>query len=268
MTAHISTGLLGRYVGGDTGIAPDVLWAMEAHLEECAACRGRLAEAGDVETAALLARVWTGLDASVSATAPTPVRRRWLPSRSTRWLTPVFVPWLATTVLVVLVALGFDLAAAARGGALPSLVVLLAPVAPFLGVATAWTRRVDPAHEMVAATARAGLGLVLRRTLVVLVVVIPVLAVAGWLVGASPARWLLPCLAFTMCALALGELVGLPRATAGLALLWAAVVIGPSIVTARMSVLLTEAALPGWAALTAVVTLVLIARRNSAAELR
>lgn len=183
-------------------------------------------------------------------------------------MTPVFVPWLATTVLVVLVALGFDLVARASGGSLPSLVVLLAPVAPFLGVATAWTQRVDPAHEMVAATARAGLGLVLRRTLVVLVVVIPVLAAAGWLVGASPARWLLPCLAFTMCALALGEVAGLPRATAGLALLWAAVVIGPSIVTARMSVLLTEAALPGWAALTAVVTLVLVARRNSAAELR
>lgn len=268
MTAHISTPLLGRYSAGDSSIATDVLWAVEAHLEQCAACRGRLAELGDGDTAALLARVWAGVDAAVSATEPAPMRRRWTPSRSARWVTPVFVPWLATTVLVVLVALGFDLAAATRAGALPSLVVLLAPVAPLLGVATAWTRRLDPAHEMVAATARAGLGLILRRTFVVLAVVIPVLTAAGWLVGASPARWLLPCLAFTMCALALGELIGLPRAAAGLALLWAAVVIGPSIVTARLSMLLTEAALPGWAALTAVVVLVLVARRHSVAQLR
>ncbi|WBB55619.1 zf-HC2 domain-containing protein [Verrucosispora sp. WMMD573] len=268
MNAHIPVGALGRYAAGDPGMAPDVLWAVETHLEQCADCRSRLADASDGDTMALLAAVWVKVDAAMSAAEPATVRRRWMPARSARWVTPVFVPWLVTTVLVVLVALGFDLAVAGRAAAPPSLVVLLAPVAPLLGVATAWTRRLDPAHELVVATARAGLGMVLRRTLVVLVVVIPVLAVAGWLVGASPARWLMPCLAFTACALALGKVVGLPRAAWGLALLWATVAVGPSIVTARLPVLLTEAALPGWAALTVVVALVLLPRRSRYAELR
>ena len=44
MTAsnHPSTGLVDRYAEGDTSIAPDALWALEAHLENCAACRDRL----------------------------------------------------------------------------------------------------------------------------------------------------------------------------------------------------------------------------------
>ncbi len=118
---------------------------------------------------------------------------------------------------------------------LPSLVLLVAPVAPLLGVAAVWSAGLDPAHELVVASPRAGLYMVLRRTLAVLVVVIPALTVAGWLAGASPARWLLPCLAFTAGALALGELIGLRWAAGGLALAWTAGVIAPSVLAARTS---------------------------------
>ena len=45
-----------------------------------------------------------------------------------------------------------DLADSAAGGAFPSLVLLLAPVAPLLGVAAAWSRRLDPAYELVVAS--------------------------------------------------------------------------------------------------------------------
>ena len=165
------------------------------------------------------------------------------------------------TVLVVLAAVGLDLADGA--GRYPSLVLLLAPVAPLLGVAAAWSRGLDPAHELVTAGPRAGLDLVLRRTVAVLAVVIPALAVAGWLVGASPARWLLPCLAFTVGALALGEVVGLHRAASGLALAWAVVVVGPSLLLAWPPVLLAPASLPGWAAATAVAAVVLVVRRHA-----
>jgi hypothetical protein len=130
-------------------------------------------------------------------------------------------------------------------------------------VAAAWSRGLDPAYELVVASPRAGLVLVLRRTLAVLAAVIPVLAAAGWLVGASPARWLLPCLAFTVAALALGELIGLHRAATGLALAWVAVVVGPSLVLERTPVLLAPASLPIWAAATAVVAALLIARRRA-----
>ena len=111
----------------------------------------------------------------------------------------------------------------------------------------------DPAHELVVASPRAGLYLVLRRTLAVLVVVIPALAVAGWLAGASPARWLLPCLAFTAGALALGELIGLRRAAAVLALAWTAGVIAPSVLTDRSPLVLEPASLPYWVGLIVVV---------------
>ena len=104
----------------------------------------------------------------------------------------------------------------------PSLLLLLAPVAPLLGVAAAWARGTDPAYELVAATPRAGLYLVLRRTLAVLVVVIPALTVAGCrsarrrLAGccrawrSPPARW------------RSAALIGVPRAAAVLAAGWVA----------------------------------------------
>jgi hypothetical protein len=111
-----------------------------------------------------------------------------------------------------------------------------------------------PVAQVVELRPRAGLYLVLRRTLAVLVVVIPALTVAGWLAGASPARWLLPCLAFTAGALALGELVGLRWSAGALALAWTAGVITPSVLAGRTPVLLEPASLPYWAGLIAVIS--------------
>jgi hypothetical protein len=167
------------------------------------------------------------------------------------------------TVLIVLAALGLDLVDQVGRGRFPSLVLLIAPVAPLLGVAAAWSRRLDPAYELTVASPRAGLSLVLQRATAALVVVIPLLAVAGWAVGASPARWLLPCLAFTAGALALGEVIGLNRAAIGLAIGWVTAVVGPSILTATSPELLEPRALPAWAALTGLIAIVLVLRRNA-----
>jgi hypothetical protein len=262
---HVPSGLLERYVAGGAGLGADTVWAVEVHLEGCGGCRDRLREVvarRSPATTLLLERVREGLDAAVARSPRMPARRRWLPGR-TLWLAaPALLPRLGMTVLVVLAAVGLDLADAATDR-YPSLVLLLAPVAPLLGVAAAWSRGLDPAHELVVASARAGLELVLRRTAAVLAVVIPALGVAGWLVGASPARWLLPSLAFTVGALALGEVVGLHRAATGLALGWAAVVAGPSLLAARPPVLLAAASLPGWAAVTAAVAVVVVVRRRA-----
>jgi hypothetical protein len=270
--AHASSALLARYAGGDPDIPPAALWALDTHLESCPECRRRVGEVvrrQEPATAALLERVRIGLDAEIAGGTAVPRRRRGRAAgRIMRWVTPTAVPWLAMTVLVVLTAVGFDLAVRAAGGQTPSLVLLLAPVSPLFGVAAAWARGRDPAHELVAATPRAGLYLVFRRTLAVLAVVIPVLAGAGLLVGASPARWLVPCLAFTVAALALGELIGLTRAAAGLALLWTATVVAPSLAMARVPGLLEPASVPGWAAVTAAVTVVLMMRRHGYARVR
>ncbi|HEY8475140.1 MAG TPA: hypothetical protein VIL37_21315 [Natronosporangium sp.] len=261
--AHISPPLLARYAAGGSGPA-DLWWAVEAHLETCGECRDRLGEAvtrHSPATAALVETVRVALADRLPQPATRPARHR----RLARWAAPAMLPRLAATGLVVLAALGLDLADST--GRFPSLVLLLAPVVPLLPVAAAWSRGLDPAYELVIASPRAGLELVLRRTAAALLVVIPMLAGAGVLAGASPARWLLPCLAFTAGALALGELVGLYRAATALALGWAAVVVAPSLVRARVPVLLEPAVWPGWAAAVVVVGLVMVLRRRAYAGL-
>jgi putative zinc finger protein len=233
MSSHASPELLRRYVDGD--LAADAVWAVEVHLESCADCRAGLATVATA-VAPLVERVWTDLDLD---TTPAPLHRtRWF----TTWATPAMVPWLAMTAIVTVLALIADRMITQP---YPSLALLLAPVAPVAGVAAAWAKGLDPAHELVAATPRAGLYLVLRRTVAVLAMVIPLMAVATW---TSPVRWLLPCLAFAVVTLALGGFVGVRRAAVGLSGAWAALVVGPSLVTARPPVVLEPAAVGVWAA--------------------
>jgi hypothetical protein len=263
---HVAATMLERYATGGAGIGADALWAVESHLESCAPCRERLGEAvarRSPETMSLLARVQANLATEVARSPRMPARRLqwWLRRRVAPWAPPGLWPRMAMTLLVLAAAVGLDLAGSSQ--AFPSLVLLVAPVAPLLGVAAVWSVGLDPAHELVVSSPRAGLYMVLRRTLAVLVVVIPALTVAGWLADASPARWLLPCLAFTAGALALGELIGLRWSAGALALAWTAGVITPSVLAARTPVLLELASLPYWAGLIAVIAVALVLRRDA-----
>ncbi|MFE2034367.1 zf-HC2 domain-containing protein [Streptomyces scopuliridis] len=280
---HPSERLIGRYARGDTedtdgtdgteadqgggasgtgnGIAHDEVWALEAHLESCARCRARLSVAARHTTPAVTALVdgvWDGLASQLPAIAPMPRRRRWaLPLAA--WASPVMVPWLCMTVLVTLTAVILD----SLSGQSVSFVLLLAPVLPVFGVAASWARGLDPAYELIAGTPRAGLQLVLRRTTSVLVVVISALLVAGWVTGAAIAQWLLPCLAFTAGALALGGLIGVTRAAIGLVAAWAAVIVAPTVAVSRTPMALQADALPVWGAVFALGLVVVIARRSA-----
>jgi hypothetical protein len=235
MTGHASPQLLRRYAGNDPALGADTVWAVEVHLESCADCRARLA-AEATAVAPLVDEVWAALALDP---APAPVHRT---RRLATWATPAMGPWLAMTALVTLIALIAD---QIIPQSYPSLALLLAPIAPVAGVAAAWARGIDPAHELVAATPRAGLYLVLRRTVAVLAVVIPLMAVATW---TSPLRWLLPCLAFAVATLALGGFVGVRRAAVGIVAAWTVLVIGPSFVTLRTPAVLEPTALGVWAA--------------------
>jgi hypothetical protein len=267
MKDHIGAVALERYATGDMDIGADAVWAVEAHLESCAPCRDRLAQAvarRSPETTSLLRRVQTSLATERQRSPQMPARR--LPRRTARWLPPGLLPRMVMSVLVIAAALGLDLAGASR--VLPSLVLLVAPVAPLLGVAAVWSAGLDPAHELVVASPRAGLYMVLRRTLAVLVVVIPLLTLAGWLAGESPARWLLPCLALNAGALALGELIGLRWAAGALVLAWTAGVITPSVLAERAPLLLEPATLPYWAGVIVMIAVVLLLRRDAYTALR
>ncbi len=266
------------YARGDADLAADEVWALEAHLEACRTCRDRLSAAVTAHAPAvteLVGTVWSGLAPQLASTAPMPRRRRWS-SRLSGWMTPVMVPWLAMVVAVTLLALLLDLVGTGSGIGIGSddgsgfggvsLVLLLAPVLPVLGVAASWSRALDPAYELTAATPRAGLYLVLRRTASVLAVVVPVLLLCGWVTGVTAAQWLLPCLALTSATLALGGVVGVSRAAAWLVAGWAAVVVAPSLAAGRTVFALRADGLPVWALILALGTGVVLARRGAYAE--
>ncbi|MER7164967.1 hypothetical protein ABT336_02665 [Micromonospora sp. NPDC000207] len=257
MTHPSLTQIVG-YATGDPGLDEPAVWAIEVHLEGCADCRARLAGSTTVQSRAVVARVALELDREIAA-APAPVGRRWSWSWSVlhhRWFVGTLLPWLVMTVTV----LGCAALLGALWVGMPSLVLLVAPLAPLPGVAVAWQRRADPAWELIATTPAAGLTMLLRRTAAVLAVVVPALALVGAGTGLSLALMLLPCLAFTAATLLLGTLVGVRRAAIGVIASWTLVVIAPSIAATRMPVLLSAEAERSWAVATVVLTAVAFLR--------
>ncbi|TCP54102.1 hypothetical protein EV191_103143 [Tamaricihabitans halophyticus] len=260
MTEHISATLLRRYAQGAAPIETDTLWTVEAHLESCANCRATLASqyAGSAE---LLDGVWDRLNSEIARSVPAPRRRLRF-----RLAPPALLPWFAMSALVIGMALAADLTAPAALGSSP-LVVLLAPFLPVLGVALSWSRGLDPAHEVVVGTPMAGLRLVFRRTLAVLLLCLPLVTLAGWLAAGTPVLALLPALAFTIGTLALGSVLGVQRAALALGLGWLALVVLPSIALGEVLLVLQPASAIGWLLAVLGCGAVLLARPNSFTQL-
>ncbi|WP_328604372.1 zf-HC2 domain-containing protein [Amycolatopsis sp. NBC_00345] len=252
---HVSEQLLTGYLHGHD-LPADQAWAVEAHLELCGACRGRLSALSTPDVSALVDGVWADLEPRLaSRPQPAPSRFRALLHS---WTTPVMLPWLLMVLLVSLISVWLDWGNFWHG----SFVQLFAPVLPVLGVAASWSGGLDPAYELVTATPRAGLDLVLRRTTAVLVAVLPVLLIAGRLTGSSVGLWLLPSLAFTAGTLALGVLIGVERAAVSLVVVWMAVLVVPTLATGA-SFALQAGAVPVWGGIFALTVLVLVLRRSS-----
>ncbi|MFG1606824.1 hypothetical protein [Actinoplanes sp. NPDC049265] len=259
MTKHPDPAVITGYAGGDPAIDEATLWSVEVHLETCAECRARLAGGAPAGTQALLDRVAAGLDREIAAgPAPTARSRTWTAARR-RWLVWSLLPWLTMTGVLLGVAALLALAQPS----MPSLVLLSAPIAPLPGVAVAWGRRNDPAWELVASAPRAGLGMLLRRTLAVLVVIIPLLALAGAGTGVSLAMTLVPCLAFTAATIALGAVLGVARAAIGLTVAWVLAVLTPSVLTHHLPVLLRPGSLGIWLLLTVAMAGFALSRADS-----
>ncbi|MEV4343843.1 hypothetical protein AB0J83_05135 [Actinoplanes sp. NPDC049596] len=260
MTTHPTLAAIDRYAAADPGLDEATVWSLEVHLEECADCRARLAGGTTDGSRALIDRVAQELDREIAA-GPAPARRRWFrPAVRHRWAVAALLPWVSMTISV--------LAAAALLGhwmpSLPSFVLLVAPLAPLPGVAAAWSRRADPAWELIAGTPAAGLTMVLRRTAAVLALVIPALAVTGMAGAGTPtALMLLPSLAFTAATLLLGSLIGVRRAALGLMGVWTAAVVAPSLAVAELPVVLEPASAGVWAAVTAVLAALIFLRADS-----
>ncbi|BCJ52505.1 hypothetical protein Asp14428_39800 [Actinoplanes sp. NBRC 14428] len=245
MSPHPTPAVIARYADWAAELDEVTAWSVEVHLEDCAECRSRVADRTTDDSHALLARVAAGLDEGISA-GPAPVRRRrWLMAGN-RWMAWHLVPWLIMTVG----ALGCAVLLDTLQSFLPSVVALLAPLAPLPGVAIAWSKRHDPAWELIAGMPAAGLTMLLRRAAAVLVVVVPALALASTRTGISLALTLLPSLAFTAGTIALGAFIGVRRAALVLGTAWAAFVVTPAVITTDLPVFLHQGSLPGWALLT------------------
>lgn len=250
---HPAPDLIAGYATGDETVDDATLWAVEAHLEVCPACRARLAEAVRPDIRELVDLASVGISAAI-ATGPAPAPLR--PGRSVVAISRLW-PWLASAVAVILIAIGLDHGFSNS----PSLVLLLAPITPLLPTAAVWSRRLDPLWELLATAPRGGLRMLLVRTLGTLLAMLPVLAGAGWLAGHSSAVWLLPCLALTAGSLLLGDLLGgVDRAAAALSVIWAATVIAPSLSARQMSAALTGPGQIWWSVLTVVLLAALGAR--------
>lgn len=268
---HVPDALLRAYA--EDRVRDVDAWSVEAHLGQCSRCTGELGRAvagtgaGNL-VEAVLPRLLEDLPAQVGGPRPTATRRAWLLATSGAgarwaWLAAVAVTVVAAAALDVLGGAGDQGAGLAAGWLSPGGVLLVvAPLLPVLGVALSYGT-FDPVHELVASTASGGLRLVLWRTLAVLAVSMPAVLVTGFASGlTAPVAWLLPALALTVLALALGSFVELSRAALSVGVGWLVAVIGPG-PTGSAPVLFETRAAPLWLALLLVGGAAVFARRDA-----
>ncbi|MBW6432481.1 anti-sigma factor [Actinoplanes hulinensis] len=230
-------------------LAEPAAWSVEAHLDDCAACRSRVPATPAVPPAPM------DLPPQGRVRRATRARRIRLligagPQARVAWFSAVTV-----TVLLTLTV----------GDRVPHWLLLLnGPVLPVLGTAVSYGRHTDPLDELVASTAYGGLRIVLWRTLSVLAVSLPVAAAGGLVSGlGEPAVWLLPSCALTALTLALAALTGPAVAAAVVGGGWALLVTGTLWSPEAGAQLVTGGTTPAWLAVTAAAALIITYRREA-----
>ncbi|MFG3018782.1 zf-HC2 domain-containing protein [Streptomyces sp. NPDC048254] len=285
---HLPDRWVADYAQGRLG--QDLLGHAEAHLHHCPPCARRVDTAvrqgqDGPRLDAVLATLLSRLPEPGGATDPPPPVSRW--TEPPPWLSGakgLRLPWLLATLTVS----GTTLALAQlRDIALP-LLLLLAPLLPLLCVAASYGGRADPFAEVTRTTPAGGLRLLLSRTGQVLVLCVPLLSGAGFVlaqngsqrdpVTMSAVAWLLPCLALTVATLLLSTYLGSRPAAAttggGWLLLVAAVAqldednklshrLDPASVSDALAELLGQSAQCVWAIAAAVLTQLLYLNRHS-----
>ena len=224
---HADPMLLASYLAGELDAVTGA--SVEQHVSRCATCRSAV---GPLLESQLVERTWAGIrDAVERPRLPVPIRlaRRLGLSESAAVLLAAAASLRGAWLVGAFVSLSFaTLAAYLSGGTALAPFLLVAPLAPVLGVAAAYGPRQDPLEALVATAAYGRTRLILLRTIAVLVSVLPVTALLGlalpgprWLAAA----WLGPALALVPVLLALAGFVG-PRAAATVVLLgWSSVVV-------------------------------------------
>lgn len=219
---HLDHDLLTRYA--DDALDLSTSASVEAHLLRCGSCRADFAGQAAIPD---LDAGWLDVVDRLDAPRPTLVERllRRLRVRESEARLLAATPALTVSWLMALVGvLAFAVVAAHTGDGAGGLFLLLAPLLPLAGVATAYGPGVDPAYDVGAAAPYSGARLLLLRSLTVLAasgaLVLPaafLLPTTGW----SPLAWLLPSLGLAMTALLLSTRFEPLPAGVAVALAWA-----------------------------------------------
>jgi hypothetical protein len=232
MSWHADARVLERYA---EGVLDDAnAYSIEAHLLACDVCRARTPR--DVER---MDSIWIGVRASMHAPKIGPVewvlRRLGVSDHIARLLaaTPsLTLSWL----LAVALTLAFALAASHAGRGTPLPFLLVAPLLPLAGVATAYGPGVDPTYEMGAAAPVQGLRVLLIRAMAVFVAT-AALAGAGSFelphIDLVSAAWLLPSIGLTMACLAVSTWLPPVRSALIVGAVWVVVAIAGSATAVR-----------------------------------
>lgn len=228
---HADPALLSSYLAG--ALDAVVGASVEQHVTRCESCR---AEVGRLLEPQLVERTWAGIRDAVERPAlPLPMRvarRLGLPEPTAVLLASAASlrgAWLVGAFLSLSFA---TLAAYASGGTTLAPFLLVAPLAPVLGVAAAYGPRQDSLEALVATAPYGRTRLILVRTLAVVVSVLPVTVLLGLAVPGPPwlaAAWLGPALALVPVLLALAAFVGPRFAAAVVSFVWSGVVLGSTL---------------------------------------
>lgn len=254
---HVSAHTAQAYAAGNLP-DPDC-WSLETHVPTCARCARAVSDAAQDP---VLSRVRANVlrQARPAARPAVAVHRR---SGVRLTVTPALRPlWLLGAVGAVLATLLLDAIDATQ---LP-LVLLVAPLLPLAGIAVGSSPRLDRGAELMVSTPMPALRLLLLRSAAVLTVSLPLLLLLSALTGSGVVGWLLPAGALVAVALALSTWLRVEMATGCAAMVWAAVALGPAVLSPGLPVVLTPGAAPAWAAAAVAGAVLLIARRHDLDE--
>ena len=215
---HIDEQLLIGYF--ELSVTAATAASIEAHLMSCAGCRAELADVAILADDGLVNQqsVWDGVLERVDRPTRSITERvlgvmRVRPDMAKLLATTpaLRLAWVAAVVFVAAFAVG----AARMEGDGPWLLLVIAPLLPVAGVATAYGPALDPTYEIGVAAPMSGLRLTMLRTLAVTATTMPLLAVAtlvgpggGWAVFG----WVLPSFALVAITLALSTAISPERA--------------------------------------------------------
>jgi hypothetical protein len=237
MSWHAEGAVLEAYAEG--GLDDVRSLSLEAHVLACDRCRLQLAELSDRPR---LDVVWDRVTASIEQPKGTMVERALVRAGVSEHLARLVAATPALSgswVLAVALCLVFAVAAANVGTWGSVTFLALAPLVPVAGVAVAYGSGLDPLYELSVAAPMSSFTLLLLRASAILASTL-VLAGAAALALPGPwwvtAAWLLPALALTLTALALGSYLSQATAACTVGLAWIAVVIlAPALAEERLA---------------------------------